>query len=425
MITTDAVQAAGVALAAEIVGDEAGLAGPIGQARVLPAGAYHDPGLWALESEAIFGREWLYVGHVSQVPRPGTVLRRTVAGEPVLLARDDDGQVRVLSAMCQHRAHPLLDGLGAPDGAECVAARRMTCPYHGWSYALDGRLVAAPFMNETTPVAELRRTVRLPEIRSETFHGFVFINFDPAAAPLGPTLARLDHELEAFRAVDVVASPPVTRTGLAFNWKSAFENALEPYHTDFVHKGSHDAAPASGSGFFDFAPGDGQILTWTRFAEGNGELFSTDGSPVLPEFTGLSEDQRGRLLFAAVPPTFFAVISPGSILVNNISSCGPESTDIESVLFHPRAAARTPGFEKLRDEELGALEVIQDQDAMTQRTVQRALHARLAPRGPLSWLETTLPQFNAWLIPRYRAGVAGHPAGNPPPAPAASGEVAR
>lgn len=425
MTSTEAPQAAGVVLAAEIVGAKAGLTGPIGQARVLPAGAYHDPGLWAFESEAIFGREWLYVGHVAQVPGPGSVLRRTVAGEPVLLTRDDQGEVRVMSALCQHRAHPLLEGLGAPDVAECVMIKRLTCPYHGWSYGLDGRLVAAPFMNETTPVAELRHTIRLPEIRSETFHGFVFITFDPAAAPLGPTLTRLDQELRPFRTLDVVASPPVNRVGLAFNWKSAFENALEPYHTDFVHKGSHDAAPASGSGFFDFTSGDGQILTWTRFAEGNSELFSNDGSPVLPEFAGLSETQRGRLLFAAIPPTFFAVISPSSILVNNISARGPERTDIESVLFHPRVATDTPDFEKLRDDELGQLEVIQDQDAVTQTALQRALHARLAPRGPLSWLETTLPQFNAWLIPRYRTGVEGRLGGDPPAAPVASGEVPR
>jgi hypothetical protein len=128
---------------------------------------------------------------------------------------------------------------------------------------------------------------------------------------------------------------------------------------------------------------------------------------MLPQFTGIDDEQRGRLLFVAIPPTFFAVLSPGTILVNSISSDGPDRTGIDSVLFHPPEAPEVEGFDKLRQAELDALEVIQDEDATTQAAVQRALGTRLAPRGPLSWLEATLPQFNAWLIPRYRRMVAG------------------
>ena len=104
--------------------------------------------------------------------------------------------MRVLSAVCQHRGHPIVGGLKpAPESAGCLNAQRLVCPYHNSVYDLAGKLVGAPSMERTAPMPELRVEIRLPEIRSEIFHGLIFINFDNRARLLSPTLAKLDHEL--------------------------------------------------------------------------------------------------------------------------------------------------------------------------------------------------------------------------------------
>ena len=127
---------------------------PVKEAEILPADAYVSEKFWEFEKQAIFGREWLAIGHVNEVPKSGDHLPLIVNDEPVIVVRDDADTVRVLSSICQHRGHPLIGGLAdSPPPGACLNARRLVCPYHNWVYGLDGRLVGAPSMNETTPIA--------------------------------------------------------------------------------------------------------------------------------------------------------------------------------------------------------------------------------------------------------------------------------
>ncbi len=169
--------------------------GPVETAEILPRETYISEAFWEFERKVIFEREWLCVGHVNEVPEPGDHMPLTVLDEPVLLVRDQDHVVRVFSALCQHRGHPMIGGVMAHDrSAPCLNRSRLVCPYHNWTYALDGSLVGAPFMSETVPMEELRKTIRLREYRTEIFHGLVFINFDEQAAPLRAGLGRLAQE---------------------------------------------------------------------------------------------------------------------------------------------------------------------------------------------------------------------------------------
>ena len=159
---------------------------PVKDAEILPAEAYVSEQFWEFEKRTIFAREWLCVAHVNEVPNRGDYLPLTVIDEPVIIVRDEDGVVRVLSAICQHRGHPIVGGVAPlPPAGTCLNALRLVCPYHNWTYALDGKLIGAPSMNETTPIQELRQRVRLPELRSEIFHGLIFVNFNSDAAPAG------------------------------------------------------------------------------------------------------------------------------------------------------------------------------------------------------------------------------------------------
>jgi nitrite reductase/ring-hydroxylating ferredoxin subunit len=366
-------------------------------ARTLPGVCYTSEEFFAFEKEAIFFREWLCLGHHSSVPAVGDYFTVTVADEPLVVVRGDDGAVRVLSAVCQHRGHPVAAGSGT--------CKQFRCPYHWWTYALDGSLLAAPEMRHTVALPELRAEVSLPELRVELWHGLIFANFDPEAAPLGPTLWRLERELAGFGVEDLVATPAESVGERPWNWKLHHENALEPYHTQFVHRGYHEMAPAGMARFWGFEEDEGVVMHPTYF---DNVLGGVDGgmnpmgmaiSPVIP---GLSDEQRRRVVFGSIPPTLFLSIFPNYV---GLSILLPQSAGVTTGrrhLLYPKGVAEDPRWEWIHACEEAFDDIAGAQDAATTSTLQRSLRSRFAPSGRYSHQEATLPQFNTWLVRRYR-----------------------
>jgi phenylpropionate dioxygenase-like ring-hydroxylating dioxygenase large terminal subunit len=393
-----------------------GCADPVATARLLPRAAYVDPDLFEFERHTVFSREWLCVAHEVEVPEPGDTLALTVLDEPLLVVRTPEGDVRVLSGICQHRGHPLFDGLGAlPDDSPCVKAKRFTCPYHNWVYGLDGHVVAAPTMQETVPVERLRETVALPAVRTELFHGLVFVNFDEASPPLAPTLGRLDVELATFGLRELVAMPGYTRTGLGWNWKLHHDNALEPYHTAYVHKGVHEAAPATNARFEDFVPGDGQVMHPTYLVSEDASLDNGSGERLTVPIPGLTDEQRRRVMFASVPPLLFAILQPTFVSLSFVLPVAVDEIALRRVDLYPKVAVEAEGFDDAYAAQRSRKKIAIQQDQDTLLALQRGYRSRYAPRGPLSWLESTIPQMNAWVLASYARGLAA--ASSPPEVP--------
>jgi phenylpropionate dioxygenase-like ring-hydroxylating dioxygenase large terminal subunit len=392
-----------LSFARTVVERAAGAIGSVEKAEILPADAYVSEQFWEFEKHAIFSREWLCVGHVNEVPNPGDHLPLTMLEEPILLLRDDAGTVRVLSAICQHRGHPIFGGLAQRAGdAPCLNAKALVCPYHNWSYGLDGRLIGAPSMQETTPVAELRQRVRLSEIRSEIFHGLVFINFDAAATPVGPRLAKLERELSTYPLEDLVPTQTLALKDLKWNWKLHHENALEPYHTDYVHKGYHNAVPSRLTQFREYESGDGQVLRTTGFLADGGDLFEEKGSRRLPEIEGLTAEQRSRVLFVSIMPNVVAVIQPSSVTMTLLNPSSAGAISSRRVNLYPAAAVADPDFARITDEQFERNKILIMQDQATLLALQQAYRSRFTPRGRLARLETAIPQLNQWIVEKYR-----------------------
>ncbi len=400
------LDAKSIAVARRVVADAASSLGDVRTAHILPAEAYTNEHFWEFERHAIFSREWLCVGHENEVAEPGEHLPLDILGEPIIMVRDELGTVRVLSAMCQHRGHPIFGGLAerAPGGT-CLKARSLICPYHNWVYGLDGRLIGAPSMHETTPVGELRQTIRLPEIKSEIFHGLVFINFDADAAPLAPQLSKLDAELQTYPLEDLIPTTTLPLFDLGWNWKLHHENAIEPYHTDFVHKGYHGAVPSNLTKFRRFEDGDGQIMRTTGFKSTGSDLFEEEGAR-LPEIEGLLDEQRGRVLFLSLMPNVFAVIQPSSVSMTILNPQGAGVMNSRRINLFPKKAAADPNFGRITNAQFERNKILIEQDQDTLLALQKAYHSRFTPRGKLAWLETSLPQLNQWLVPRYRRALA-------------------
>ncbi|MCA1816529.1 MAG: Rieske 2Fe-2S domain-containing protein [Acidobacteria bacterium] len=193
-------------------------------ARTPPAGWYFDPALLAREKEKIFARTWQLAGRADQVAEPGQFFTATVGDEPVLVVRGADAKLRALSNVCRHRAGPVA--------AEQGRCEQFRCGYHGWSYALDGRLAATPEWNGVEDFDRAAHT--LPQFRVETWNALVFVNLDTDAAPLSDTLEDLPARL---------TRRDLSRMRLAHrkdwlvecNWKVYVDNYLEGYHIPVVH----------------------------------------------------------------------------------------------------------------------------------------------------------------------------------------------
>jgi nitrite reductase/ring-hydroxylating ferredoxin subunit len=403
-----ALSSANVALARELVEAASGSVGPVEAAGILPKAAYTSEDLWAFERDEVFAREWLCVGHVNEVPNAGDHLPMTVLGEPLLLVRDKEGTVRVLSSVCQHRGHPMIGGMTPHElGAPALNAPLLVCPYHNWAYSLDGALVGAPDMRKTCPLPELRTKIRLPEIRTEIFHGLVFINFDKDAAPLAPRLAKLDAELSTIPLADLVPAQTYAQQGLKWNWKLHHENALEPYHTSFVHRGYHNAVPSELTLFREFGDDDCDVMRHTGFVEGDGgDLFEDGGARRLPDIEGLTDEQLNRATFVSVMPTLVMVIQPSVITMTTVCPTGAATMDSKRLNLYPRQVVEDAELRTYTDAQFERIKVIVEQDAVTQAALQTAYESRYVPAGTLAWLEAAIPQLNQWVVNAYKNALA-------------------
>ena len=147
--------------------------------RTLPWSWYFDPDILRLEQDAIFRRSWQYVGHLGQVAEPGSYFAGRAGDVPVVVTRPQDGGLRAFLNVCRHRGTVLVEGEGK--------RASLQCPYHAWTYGLDGALRSAPRSDETEPRGELG----LVPLRVETWGPFVFVNPAPAGATLEETLGEL------------------------------------------------------------------------------------------------------------------------------------------------------------------------------------------------------------------------------------------
>jgi len=357
----------------------------------LPAEIYTSEEFLDFERRALFDHEWLCVGLASEIPRSGDWFTKTVNGEPVIVVRGKDGEVRALSAVCQHRAMQVCEGAGNDT--------KFTCPYHHWSYGLDGRLLGAPAMERTRDFD--KSDWGLPRLRLEIWNGFVFINFDKEAEPLAPTLSRYAPYLEHYDLENSICPGTFTLEGLPWNWKVMFENFNDGYHANRLHKYVQDFCPSDKSSFP--VPWDDASNVIFREA-GYVHLdagFNPTHKALLPVYPQLTEEERWRSTFALIPPTLCVGTAPDQAFFFIVRPITAGTIDIEvGYLFHPTAVDH-PLFDQLLEASDAGVQVFirQDQDATTK--VQAGLSSRFAPRGRYSWQEESHVQFNRWLFGRY------------------------
>jgi phenylpropionate dioxygenase-like ring-hydroxylating dioxygenase large terminal subunit len=369
--------------------------GGLDTAETLPPACYTDAGFYEFEKEALFGHEWLCVGREEWVKEPGDYFTTQVVGEPIVVARARDGVVRAMSSVCQHRAMLVAEGKGN--------ARGFVCPYHHWVYGLDGRLVNAPAMERTCGFD--KKTVALPEFRLENWLGFLFINFDPDAAPLAPRLQTVANAIAGYDLANAECAQTMTGQ-FAWNWKVMFENNNDGYHASKLHQGPlHDFVPSELAVFPDADPADAGFLRFNETLHPDASFNPTQRA-VLPVFPKLTREDRARMTFANVPPTLSLVLTSDLVIFLILRATGPQTMEQDTGLLVAPGASLDPSFPHRLEMIMTSAGKIIAQDMHVDAQVQVGLRSRFARRGRYSWQEGAQGQFNHWLVPRYRAAWA-------------------
>jgi len=353
---------------------------PLEQSWSLPPAAYTDQRIFSLEKQSIFARDWLCVARTDQLAKTGDYLSIDLLDQPVVVVRGRDGELRALSRVCVHRAMPVVEGSGN--------ATRFVCPYHHWTYELDGALRSAPMMDGLIDFDT--SACRLPELRLEVWNGFVFVNRDADAAPLAPQLEGLARLIENYD-FDNLVTAATTEFDSPWNWKILVENFMEAYHHIGPHKNTFEPVfPARESSVEDNAG-----APWA-FLRMPGKPHETD-QEIPGVFPGLSGAEQHQLLAMNVYPTLLFAASPSGGVWYQVE---PRTKDAMNLKIHyllPAEIAESLD-ENARNAIIGEVRAIHTEDIEVNEGPWRGLQAGLTRQGRLSRFEKAIWQLNQlWL----------------------------
>ena len=352
---------------------------------------YTDPALLELEQELIFERTWQLAGHVASLPRPGSYITAQAGTQPVLVLRDERGELRAYRNVCRHRGSRLLSGSG-----QCKAAIR--CRYHGWTYRFDGTLIGVP---EGLAFGERldKRSLGLLPARVEVMNGLVFVNLDPDARPLAELVGDLPERLAPYRIQTLTPFAPGGGTQPA-NWKVVADNYLEGYHVPIAH------------------PGLMRMLDYSRYRtevhehhvwfeaplreRPSGNRLERLYARLVTPMPGLGEADRRVWRYAFIYPNTTIDLYPDQVNTWQMLPDGVARTRDSFACYRPAGADPRTRLAQWANQRLNSLVLDEDIDLVD--NVQQGLQTRGYECGPLGGRETAV----AWFAERIRRDL--HPA---------------
>lgn len=362
---------------------------PVDEARQLPARAFLDPAVFAWEQEAWFARDWLCVGRASDLAEPGRYALAEVAGERLILVRDRAGALGAFHNVCRHRGATLLE-------AATGRLPRIQCPYHAWTYGLDGRLSRAPH-TERLRDFDLAEAGLVP-VRCATWQGFIFVSLDPAGPPLTEALADLPAHLAH---LDLAGLRRVRSLDydVAADWKAVAQNYSECLHCPGVHPQLNRITPYDvGANFVSHGSWAGGYMCLV----GGFETLAVDGlRHGRPPLRGWSAADDGRAYYLVVWPNLFLSVLPDYAMIHQVwpRAAGRSLVHCEW-LFPPEAVTRAD-FDPAGV--IDFWDLTNRQDWHVCELVQEGMSSRAYVPGRYTLMEDMVHAFDLMLADRYAA----------------------
>jgi len=351
-------------------------------AKSLPPATYHSSRILKLEREHLFRKEWICIGRTAEIPDQGDFLCRDIINAPVFVVRQRDDSVKAFANVCVHRSSRLLSGAGH--------VSRISCPYHSWTYELDGQLIGAPFMDKT-PGFDVANH-KLKELVCETWQGFIYVSLQADPEPVGERLSALTELVGDFRMANYVPVFSEEETWNT-NWKCLVENFMDAYHLHRVHKKSFGKYGSSEDQTHLF-PGE-DTFTYHYVQEDEGPR-SVNAHP---DNSWLQGPDRRRTWLISIFPSHVIQLQPDMLWYLSILPDGLDKVNIRWAVSIPAEILDSAKVSQaVIDEVMALIHQVNSEDRPIVENVFRATASPDAAQGPLSYLER-----NVWELSRYLA----------------------
>ncbi|HEU0101019.1 MAG TPA: aromatic ring-hydroxylating dioxygenase subunit alpha [Mycobacteriales bacterium] len=353
-------------------------------------GAYYtDPGVFAREQQHVFEQMWFCAVRCSDLARPGAFQKVQIGRESVLVVRGRDGTLRAFLNICRHRGAQLCT---EPAGE---VRRTLQCPYHAWTYGLDGRLVAAPNLARMPDVDRVERGLHRVHLREWLGYAWLSLADEPPSFEQdvqGAVVERLGDlsALERYETEDLEVGRRITYD-VAANWKLIIENFMECYHCATIHPELTEVLPEFADGYAaQYFVGHG-----AEFAE-DAQGFTVDGSEGFGRLPGVADDQDRRYYAITVKPTVFINLVPDHVIVHRMFPLAVDRTVVECDWLYSKDVVAS-GRDVSRSVEL--FHRVNEQDFAACVRTQPAMSSRAyAGGGVLVPAEHHIAAFHDWLL---------------------------
>jgi Rieske 2Fe-2S family protein len=354
-------------------------------ARHLPGHIYYSEEIYELEIEKIWMKEWLCVARVEQFPKMGDYKAMRVAGEPVIVAKNDKGELNAFSNVCRHRGVEV-----APVGTG--NAKEFSCPYHGWLYGLDGKLIGAPFNKEIQKTFDFKNC-RLNPVKLGVWEGFVFINFDADAIGLDaflddPGVRKCEELLKPGRTM----ISDVYTFELDCNWKMVPENFMDIYHAKAIHGDSFAKHfVMEGFGF--------EIDRGGRYhAQYQSNTMAPDGLSLFGPMPWAKDKDPDFAYTVFLPPNFNIFGRYDLVQPMLCYPLGPEKTQVTTWTQFPKEHFKLPAFWERNKVYTDFVRLVLQEDADMVASLQNGVRTRAFEPGPTVPLEKAIHNtLNYWI----------------------------
>ncbi len=294
------------------------------RAATLPGPLFSDAQIFRQEVRTLFQRSWTCVGREDEIPKPGDYRTYEIGGSGVIVLRDAQGRLRAYHNVCRHRGTRILEAEAG------TGLNVLQCPYHAWTYDLDGTLVGAPHMQDVRDF--YREDYGLHPVGLESWRGFLFLNLDPRPGPFQAYIGDFEERAKPY---------PLERLRrahrhvyeIAANWKLVVQNANECYHCPGVHTQLARLTPYR-SGEVDFRKGP-VFGGWMDFVDGARTL-TPDGQTPRATFPGLSQDDLARVYYYVLYPANFLSFLPDYVTLDWFIPVSPDRTRLMFDLYVDR-----------------------------------------------------------------------------------------
>jgi carnitine monooxygenase subunit len=345
----------------------------------LPAWTYDDPEFAALEIERIFRPSWQVVCHVSDVPNAGDWHSLDYVGESVIVVRGADGQLRAFTNVCRHRGSRLVDGASG-------CAKKLVCPYHAWTYDLDGRLTGVPG-SASYPKLD-KDKAGLVRVDMEIWRGFIFVRLESGGPPVAEMMAPYEHQIAPYRFEELRALGRVTLRPRDVNWKNVGDNYSDGLHIPVAHPGltrlfgksyGVEAEPHVDRMWGDLV--ERPSANWSERAYQN----------LLPAVPHLPEANQKRWLYFKLWPSVAFDIYPDQVDFMQWLPTGPTSCVIREISYVLPDARREMKAARYLNWRINRQ--VNAEDTVLITRVQQGMASRSFTMGPLSDKEVCLKNF--------------------------------